>query len=69
MTIRKTRPKGGSQVNRFRETARALGCDEDENRFNAALRTLVKNPNNKKALDTIAEELGQNETNLRDKPR
>jgi len=34
--------RGASQIDRFIETARALGCDEDKERFEAALGKIVK---------------------------
>jgi hypothetical protein len=36
--------KGGDQIKRFRETARALECDEDEGRFDEALKRVAKAP-------------------------
>jgi hypothetical protein len=30
-----------SQIDRFRETARALGCDEDKEKFEATLRKVA----------------------------
>ena len=53
--------KEKSQAAKFRDAARSLGCDESEERFNEALRALVKNQNDKKALDKLADALGQNE--------
>jgi hypothetical protein len=32
----------GSQIGRFIETVRALGCDEDKERFEAALEAVAK---------------------------
>ena len=38
-----------SQLNRFKEAARALGADDNEERFNEMLRKLAKQkPDNKK---------------------
>lgn len=51
----------GNQHKAFIKAARELGCDESEARFNEALRNLVKDPNDKKALDKLADELGQND--------
>ncbi len=42
MTGKKTEPK--PQRDRFIETARELGCDEDEDRFNAMLKRVAKAP-------------------------
>ena len=35
--VEKANPGGSAQLTRFKETARALGCDEDKERFEAAL--------------------------------
>lgn len=35
-------PKGNAQIERFKETARALGCDEDEAAFDEKLKALAK---------------------------
>ncbi|MDP9057705.1 MAG: hypothetical protein M3N34_10360 [Pseudomonadota bacterium] len=35
---------GKSQIDQFKETARALECDEDEAHFKANLRKMVKKP-------------------------
>jgi hypothetical protein len=36
------KPKADDQVKAFRKAARELGCDESEERFQDALRTLAK---------------------------
>lgn len=33
-----------AQIDRFKELARELGCDEDEAKFEAALKKLAKSP-------------------------
>jgi hypothetical protein len=38
-----------SQIDKFKETARALECDEDEERFKANLRKVAKAPRQPKA--------------------
>jgi hypothetical protein len=38
----KTTEKRKSQSEKFKETARALGCDESEERFDRVLRTVAK---------------------------
>jgi hypothetical protein len=45
--------KRKSQIDKFRETARALETNEDENAFNVAVRAVV----------TLADDLGQNDPN------
>lgn len=35
-------PKESSQIEKFKEAARALECDDDEARFNANLRRIAK---------------------------
>lgn len=57
------------QIDKFRDTARSLECDESEDRFNAALRDLVKNPSDKEALGKLADELGQNQSDPKGKDR
>jgi hypothetical protein len=42
MTKRKPDDSGGSQIDRFRETARALECDEDEAAFKAKLAVIAR---------------------------
>jgi hypothetical protein len=39
---KKPKPDDKSQVKRFRKAARALGCDENEGRFQEALRKVAK---------------------------
>ncbi|MDE0703420.1 MAG: hypothetical protein OXH59_06835 [Rhodospirillaceae bacterium] len=46
MTSKKTEPK--PQRDRFIETARELGCDEDEGRFNETLKRVAKAPSKEK---------------------
>lgn len=38
-----------NQIDKFKETARALECDEDEERFKQTLRKVVKAPKPEKA--------------------
>ncbi|MGA3309262.1 MAG: hypothetical protein ABSD08_11680 [Xanthobacteraceae bacterium] len=38
----KPKKAGGDQVKTFRKAARELGCDDNEERFKAALRTVAK---------------------------
>ena len=49
------------QIDKFKETARALETDEDEGKFNAALKRVAKS--DPKALDEIAEMIGQKDPN------
>lgn len=42
--MEKTRKDTSEQVDRFREAARELGCDQSEERFDAALRKVAKAP-------------------------
>lgn len=45
-----------SQIDRFKEAARELGCDEDETRFDAKLGKLVKHkPKKSEKTDTKEE--------------
>jgi hypothetical protein len=53
--------KSKSQIDKFRETARALETDEDEAKFNAALQKVAKG--DPKALDEMADKLGQTDPN------
>jgi hypothetical protein len=57
-----------SQIDKFRETARAAEASEDEEVFNSALRKVakadpkkVKEALDKGDMDALAEELGQTE--------
>ena len=50
-----------SQIDKFRETARALETNEDEAKFDAALRKVAKG--DPKALDDLAEMIGQKDPN------
>lgn len=45
------------------EKARELGVDEDEAKFDEALRRLANKPSNQKALDDLAEIRGQTDPN------
>ena len=38
----KPQPQDAAQIERFKEAARALGCDDDEAAFNEKLRTIAK---------------------------
>jgi DNA-binding transcriptional regulator GbsR (MarR family) len=51
-----------SQIDKFRETARELGADEDESKFEATLRKVAKGE--PKALDEMADKLGQKDPNV-----
>ena len=42
------------QIDRFREAARELGCDESEERFDAALVKVAKAPPPKEQRDELA---------------
>jgi hypothetical protein len=42
--IRKNDPKSKKQIDRFRETARDLETDEDEDAFDEALKRVAKAP-------------------------
>jgi hypothetical protein len=44
MTQRSKKPLAETQVNKFREQAKALGCDEDEAAFEERLRKIAKAP-------------------------
>jgi hypothetical protein len=55
-----------SQVQKFRDAARAANADGSEERFNATLKDLAKSPREAKALEgetleDLADELGQND--------
>ncbi len=50
-----------SQIDKFKEAARALETDEDEAKFNAALRKVAKA--DPKGLGELAEMLGQTDPN------
>ncbi len=53
--------KSESQIDKFKETARALETDEDEGKFDAALKKVAKG--DPKALDELAGALGQKDPN------
>jgi len=44
MAVRKPQADGSEQVAKFREAARELGCDDSEERFDAALRKVASSP-------------------------
>lgn len=50
-----------SQIDEFRDTAREIGADDNEANFDAALRKIAKG--DPKAMDKMAEKLGQKDPN------
>jgi hypothetical protein len=44
MMEKKNQPPSTSQLNKFQDLARDLGCDEDEDAFKAKLRKIAKSP-------------------------
>lgn len=50
LTSKKTKPK--PQSDRFVETARELGCDEDEGRFNEMLKRIAPKKDDKSERDS-----------------
>jgi hypothetical protein len=52
-----------SQIDKFRETARALETNESEDKFAAALRKVAAHKTNPKALGALAEMIGQKDPN------
>jgi hypothetical protein len=64
-------PTTTKQIQKFKETACAIGADRSEQRFNTVLKSLANNRRQAKALDSktledLADELGQNEPNKGD---
>jgi hypothetical protein len=46
-----------TQIDRFREAARDLGCDDDESRFDAALKKIApKTPGDRRAEESADSE-------------
>ena len=41
LSLKKQNKKDNAQSERFKESARQLGCDEDEDRFNATLKKIM----------------------------
>ena len=62
-----------SQIDKFRETARALKTDEREDKFDAALRKVATHKPGSPALDKLAGMIGRKDPNSgfakRPKPR
>lgn len=52
-----------SQIDKFRETARALKTDEREDKFDAALRKVAGHKPDPKVLDELADRVGQKDPN------
>jgi len=52
--------KPNDQVKQFRKAAKALGADESEERFNAALKKIAKKS---KAIENLSDALGQSDPN------
>lgn len=48
-----------TQIEKFREAARAHEADESEDAFNASLKAIATNKNVGPAMERLAEELGQ----------
>jgi hypothetical protein len=51
-TIAKSKP---SQLDKFKQTARELGCDEDEGRWNERFRKVAKPQGRKRDSDSASE--------------
>lgn len=45
----KAEPEGESQLDKFKEAARELECDDDDQRFKERMRRLVEKPHGKTA--------------------
>jgi hypothetical protein len=52
-----------SQIDKFRETARALETDESEDKFDATLRKVAAAKPDPRALDELADIVGQKDPN------
>jgi hypothetical protein len=50
--VAKSKP---SQLDKFKQTARELGCDEDEGRWNERLRKVAKPQGRKRDSDSASE--------------
>jgi hypothetical protein len=55
-----------SQIEKFRDAAKAVEADDNEANFDAALRKIAKG--DPKALDEMAEKIGQKDPNANFKP-
>jgi hypothetical protein len=51
------------QIDKFRDKARELGADESADRFDATLQKVASHKPNPKALDELAEMVGQKDPN------
>jgi hypothetical protein len=51
------------QIDKFRDKARELGADESEDKFDAALRKVATAKPDPKAIDVLAEMIGQKDPN------
>jgi len=52
-----------SQIDKFRDKARELGADESADKFEAALRKVATHKPDPKAIDDLAEMIGQKDPN------
>ena len=52
-----------SQIDKFRDKARELGADESAEKFDAALRKVATAKPDPKAMDELAEMIGQKDPN------
>jgi hypothetical protein len=55
--------KKPQQVRAFRKAARELGADEEEAKFNAALRKIAKHNPDPKDIEQLADMIGQTDPN------